>query len=711
MRTWPGRIALVLAAVLAFSLGVPPEAAPRGSISLDWLERLLSIRLAWGAPADPDTPEQGRGRPADWNHRATTAQSRAEGGTGRPRGQGVGELPADEPITVPPPEEHTTPPAGRFDAATSRRNAERSAESMDFYENADGSVTQILTAGRVNYRTPDGRWERIDTRLVPRQARDSAAAAPSGDRSSGDRSQPAADDVRLETAANDIVVSLAGPARVDRPAGAQGGAGAQSGAREPGAGVDGELASWQELASVTLPTGEVFAYRLQGARPVRPTVSGSTATYQNVLPNTDIELQAEADGLKETIVLHSPEAATSWVFPLRLSGLTPSIDIDGGVSLTNEAGEVVGWIPQGSMSDSRFDRESGEFTTSAAVRYELIEVDGGPALRVTADESWVRDPARVFPIRVDPTLTIITDGDIFVDNDDNGPPHNGDNLPVGTFNGGGYKARSFLRFRDFSAVVGARITSAKLHLYHTWSYDCNHHYPVTIRQVTGSWSIASLNTLPASEYPGPSLGSTVGELLIQDNYPACLNENANRTVGAWRTATLSTDLFNGWSAGTISNRGLALTASESNSYAWKRFTSAAVSSGQYAPKLELTWTPNVAPQVNGMYPSAGYAAGTLTPELVVEASDPDNFPQALKFKFLVYDKNMTEIANSGWITQPRWRVTAGKLSWATRTCGGPSSRTGSSKGAAPSRRSPCGCPNHPSRPTCPRTGDSASRHR
>jgi hypothetical protein len=89
----------------------------------------------------------------------------------------------------------------------------------------------------VNVKNADGEWVPIDTRLVERPARGGG------------------EDARLESALNDVVVSVAGPAR-----------------RSADGASDAALGSWQELASVTLPSGGIFGYGLEGATPVRPVV-------------------------------------------------------------------------------------------------------------------------------------------------------------------------------------------------------------------------------------------------------------------------------------------------------------------------------------------------------------------------------------------------------------------------------------------------------
>ncbi|MEV6345204.1 hypothetical protein [Actinoplanes sp. NPDC051851] len=148
-----------------------------------------------------------------------------------------------------------------------------------------------------------------------------------------------------------------------------------------------------------------------------PTVTDTVATYPDVLPGTDLELQTFTEGVKETLVLASPDAGNEWVFPLRLGGLTPRMTDDGSVELVDAGGTVLAWFPHGSMKDAKFDDRSGDMAYSSAVEMSLTEVDGQPALKVVADRAWLDDPARVYPVRVDPTITTVDTGDAYADND------------------------------------------------------------------------------------------------------------------------------------------------------------------------------------------------------------------------------------------------------------------------------------------------------
>ncbi|MFC3503111.1 LamG-like jellyroll fold domain-containing protein [Micromonospora krabiensis] len=619
------RSAFVVAVVFALTIAVPPEAVrPGGEFPLTWLT-WLAQRPAWSASAAfLGLPVQQKGRPVTTDPHVPASATDAGRGAGRAPEPAPGTLEAYQPHQVPVTPEVTDAAELGFDARTSRRDAKKSSARSDVFANADGSFTKRTYNRPVNYRAADGSWQKIDSNLTRRS------------------------DGRLHVTANRLGVSVAGGASAGRAA---------SASASDAAGTD------SDLAQLTLPGGESVGYRLQGGVVGTPEVTGPTARYRDVLPHTDLELTTFDAGVKETLVLRSPEAASSWVFPLRLSGLTPRLTASGSVELLNADGKAVAWFPHGSMQDSLVDPRSGAPAESDAVTFEIITVDGAPALKVVADQAWLRDPARRYPVRVDPTATTGTTGDVYVDSDTETTNHNGDNLPVGTYDGGGVKARSFIHFDEFASdgLAGKRFSAAKLFLYHTWSYDCTSHKAFNVHRVTQAWTVDNLST---ANHPGPSISSSIGSLTIGDNYPACTNTGANRSTGRWVSVGLNVDTFNDWSTGGM-NEGLALTASETDSTAWKRFTAANYSAGSYKPYLELTYTNNVAPQVNVRYPANNAVVPTLTPELHSRAVDPDNWPnKGFTYNYVIADAGTGAIvANSGWVATASWTVPAGKLTW------------------------------------------------
>ncbi len=619
------RTSIAVAIIFGLTVAVPGMIeGPGKGFPVSWLWSWATARPAWTASAFIGRPVQARGAGLSRGHYVSAAQTAAAGGAGSPQ-----EHVADGLKPYAPHDVSIKPgAAGRgvqgFQTGTSRSGGAGTDATTDVFANADGSVTQRIAGGRLNYRAGGGDWRSIETRLIKSA------------------------DGRWHMAANDISVSFG-----DAPdAGflSQATAGQISGAAT-------------QLASMRLPAGEVVGYDLVGAKHTTATVKDSTAWYADILPETDLELVAADSGVKETLVLKSAKAGNSWLFPLRLQGLTPRMAADGSVELVDRSGQVKVWLPRGNMQDSKVDPRHGGVAESTNLTYELISHEGAPALRVTADAAWLRDPARVFPVRVDPTATTATTGDAFVDADPAGPDHNGDNLPVGTWDGGGVtKTRSFIQLDNFAGngFTGKRIVDAKLYLYLTWTQTCNVYRPFYVHAATQKWTVANLST---AAYPGPTIGPVIGSLDTKDYTVACTNTAGNRSVGRWVVVPLETATFQGWASGGA-NLGLALTASETDNNAWKRFTSANYSSGQYKPYLELTYTEPGAPQLDVRYPSNNHATPTLTPQLMARAHDPDASPNTgLDYKYQVWDETgRTLVAESAW-GGPVWTVPAGELAW------------------------------------------------
>lgn len=587
------------------TVAVPGRVEAEGpGLPLSWLWSWATHSPAWSASAFVGDPVQPRGRPVYSGHYVGADVTKAHGGAGsapQRAEDGLAPYAPHDPLVIPG---KAGGAATGFDAATSKRLPDRANARMEAFENADGSLTRRIAGGALNYQGKDGRWHPIDTRLVRKP------------------------DGRWHMAGNSVRVSLGTTSR--------------------------------SLAQIGLSGGERLEYDLAGAADVTASINGSTALYRNVLPNTDLELVTTDTGLKETLILHNADAATEWLFPLRFKGLTPKQTPDGSIELLDSSGKAVAYLPTGYMQDSYVDPFHGGANESTNVRYELV----GDTLKVTADAAWLKDPKRVYPVRVDPTATTATTGDVFVDNNSSGPSHNGDNLPVGTWNGGTTKTRSFIHLDNFDndGFMTRKISAAKLKLYLTWTYSCTTYRPFYVHAATQAWTVAGLTS---GTYPGPSISSAIGSLNITNYSNACTNSSGNRSVGKWVYVPLNVATIDAWARGTSPNLGLALTASVTDNYAWKRFTSANYSSGQYKPVLELTYTANTAPQITVRHPANNFAATTLTPTLVARGHDPDNWPnRGLQYQFNVYNETgQTLIVSSGAISSGSWTVPIGKLNW------------------------------------------------
>lgn len=561
----------------------------------------------WMNSSPLDLPEQEGGTAAGKSHSASTDATSAKGGKGHKPGKAKGELDAFGRETESVTPENTGPAAAgnakSFNAKTSKRNAKKSTATTDFYVNADGSTTVRHHSARSNFKAADGTWTPIDT-----DVQESA-------------------DGRLEEQANSLGVDFAGRADDDA------------------------------LAGIDFGSGRTLSYGLTGAGKVEAQVDAdSNVTYAGVLADTDLVLSPLAEGFKERIVLNSPQAASSWVFPLDLKGLTPGITGDGDVEFKDAAGKVVATVPHGFMEDSKVDPVSGERTMSRAVSYQLVTVDGGPALRMTADADWLQDPDRVYPVVVDPTFTATNS--TYVHSGNTVDHSSEDVIKVGSYDSGTNKARSFLQFSSLATTLaGQRVTAAKLNVYATWSSTCTAE-PFSVYPVTESWTPSTTTT-----YPGPDIGSSIGSVTAAPG-ASCTNTDGDRSVGVKMTVPLTTTWFDGVATGSA-NYGLALAAPTTDALHWKQFLSDNAASS-LRPYLDLTYTANTVPQVNAQYPPENYQLNTLRPELIAYASDADSWPSALTYEFAIDDPEIeddTHVASSGVLTTGSWKVPAGKLVW------------------------------------------------
>ena len=135
---------------------------------------------------------------------------------------------------------------------------------------------------------------------------------------------------------------------------------------------------------------------------VQPAGLARGLLYEDAAPEIDLSYTACGFDVKEAIVVKAPQAAYRYAFRLTLDGLTPALS-DGAVLLSNEAGEVIYVIPAPYLEDA-----AG--ATSDAAAYTLSpQADGSYLLTVTADEAWMNDDARAWPIQIDPTVELRSD--------------------------------------------------------------------------------------------------------------------------------------------------------------------------------------------------------------------------------------------------------------------------------------------------------------
>ena len=123
--------------------------------------------------------------------------------------------------------------------------------------------------------------------------------------------------------------------------------------------------------------------------------------YENVYSDVDIEYEVSGNVIKESIVLGNADAGNEFTFRMDLGGLYPEKQADGSINLCSDESceNVVSVITAPYMFDSNNIYSYDVDMTIVADGDEYV-------LTVTADEEWLADEARAYPVVIDPTIIV-----------------------------------------------------------------------------------------------------------------------------------------------------------------------------------------------------------------------------------------------------------------------------------------------------------------
>ncbi|MFD3335972.1 LamG-like jellyroll fold domain-containing protein [Streptomyces sp. NPDC058700] len=484
--------------------------------------------------------------------------------------------------------------------------AERTERARTF-SNPDGTYTTRFYNEPVNFRSSDGKWKGIDTGL--------ARESQSGMRSmsgSGDGWQPRSTEEDLRFAG---------------------------------------YADEQTLVRLGVNGSAAIGWGIEGAAHTPGKVTGSVITYPEVRSDADVELIAGSSSVKETLILKSADAPTEWRFPLALEGLTAKLDGHGGIAFTDAAGRQQGWMPAGWMEDSNKAPNSNEGVISSGVTYDIVQEGARQVLVVTLDKKWLSAPERVFPVKVDPSATRVgASSGTYVQASYNQNFSSDTVLKVGTSNGGGNRAASFLRFDGVNgSLANAYVLGASLQLFNTWSYSCTAR-PVTVHPITSNWSEST-----TSSWPGPATGEALGSKSFTHGWS---RDGQTYPCGgpAWEGIDLGNtgrQLVDDWTHGRKPNYGFALRASTSDSYAWKQFGSDDYPNGN--PRLDVTWTKYGATYQLGQWvrPMTATTDGAFKVTVTNRGKETWGKTSNYKLRYDLYDGNGNMVGGDYW-SKIRW---------------------------------------------------------
>ncbi|QDP94996.1 DNRLRE domain-containing protein [Microlunatus elymi] len=399
----------------------------------------------------------------------------------------------------------------------------------------------------------------------------------------------------------------------------------------------------------------VLGAGIDGTLP-EPILDGPTATYRDVLPGVDVKVEVRPTGF-ETFWVAKDRAGLDRLLAKQPGGdqglstdLTTGKDVsavprtDGSVALIDGQDKAVAKIAPATVWDAAStDQSSAAPTQVEPAELTLTDGDGNTVpvkqdasgdlgLSMVPDQDWLNDPARVFPITIDPTYVAasakpIYDG--FVEETWTGDHSSDDKLKFGD-NGGnpGLKARTYLAFST-TALQGKTITSGSLDLYGTYTRTC----------AARGWSAfdAGVPTTATRWTNQPTIGAKYATSTQAKGYQSGC---PNGTVKIDMTKQLQA-----WADSSTSPRGMLLRADDETDTAyWKEFAS---SETTHPPVLRWTYsrnpgstaTPTVSP-VTSYKPSGSstsyYYTSDPTPNVTaVMAADPDG--DVMRGRFFAFD--------------------------------------------------------------------------
>lgn len=126
----------------------------------------------------------------------------------------------------------------------------------------------------------------------------------------------------------------------------------------------------------------------------------SSITYENILPNTNLEYNVQPDSLKENIILSKvPDANYAIQYELSTGELVAELNEDNSITLVDGDKEVF-FIEAPFMVDANNN-------VSENITVTLTETDNSYILTYVPDYSWLSSNTTAYPVTIDPTVKII----------------------------------------------------------------------------------------------------------------------------------------------------------------------------------------------------------------------------------------------------------------------------------------------------------------
>jgi RHS repeat-associated protein len=307
------------------------------------------------------------------------------------------------------------------------------------------------------------------------------------------------------------------------------------------------------------------SFGLVGASPAATsTVAGSTATYAAVVPGVTAAYTVENDRLAETLTLADAQAQSSFRFDVAASsGVSVAQAADGGLTVKAD-GVKVFELAAPTLADS--SHTAAGDSPNATLR--AVPAGAGWTVTLAADPAWLEAPGRVWPVVIDPTVTLgayDTQGCNFTSDNPTTNYCNQSTYYVGHGTGGG-AGRGTFQFDDITAAIprDAVVDDSVLSLYENGPSSTTNATSLEVHGLTQGWTTgATWNTSDGTTaWPtSGGAGTTNGPGGDYTTASAWTLDGAQNTAAQW-IYFHPTALVQGWVHGTAANDGFLLKAAD-----------------------------------------------------------------------------------------------------------------------------------------------------
>ena len=308
------------------------------------------------------------------------------------------------------------------------------------------------------------------------------------------------------------------------------------------------------------------------------TITDNAITFTDVARDSALEYEAQNNGLKETVILSSAAAPTTFSFDISLTGLEARETTSGAWGVYEPNASTPKYILGDLIVQDASRNKAGEPAYDADAKMDVEKTDKGLRVTYRVSKTWLESPERVFPVRVDPTLEKPASDTYISSKYPDTNYASADELKCGYYDSTTGYNRSLFKFSVTDLPDNAYIQSATFKVYQTHTYYVDTAKTTYLGLVKKTWD---------SSMTWSDLSCSKADENLFDPY-------ASKSVsgrGVWLNWDVSTAVQD-WASGDAVNKGFALYQQEGvtsqEPECWRKFSSANADSNK--PELVVHYS-------------------------------------------------------------------------------------------------------------------------